>query len=173
MLEVDWHQLFVPNTSLVEIFIRGSVIYLVLFTVMRALPRRQVGGLAASDILVIVLIADAVQSGMAGKYESITEGILLAATIFLWATVIDWLDSRFPQLRLAEAKPLPVVIDGRLLRRNMKRENVTEDEVLSQLRQHGYVTLEEVRAAYIEGDGHFSVLGRDRGGQAPPDRRAQ
>jgi uncharacterized membrane protein YcaP (DUF421 family) len=171
MFEVDWHQLFVPSGSLAEIVLRGTVIYLVIFAVMRVLPRREVGGISASDILVIVLIADAVQEGMAGRYESITEGLLLAATIFSWATAIDWIDYRFPQLRLAEAGPLPVVVDGRLLRRNMKREKVTEDEVLAQLRQHGYLHLAEVKAAYIEGDGHFSVIGREREKHAPPARR--
>jgi uncharacterized membrane protein YcaP (DUF421 family) len=173
MFEVDWSHLFVPNTSVVEIVIRGSVIYLVLFAVMRLLPRREVGGVAASDILVIVLIADAVQEGMAGKYESITEGLLLAATIFFWASVVDWLDFRFPHLRLAEPRAVAIVRDGRLLRRNMAREKVTEDEVMAQIRQHGYTKVEEVRVALIEGDGHFSVIGHDRAKQSPPVRRAQ
>ena len=160
MFEVDWARLLVPSGSLAEIVIRGSVIYLILFAVMRFLPRREVGGVSASDILVIVLIADAVQEGMAGRYESITEGVLLAATIFFWATVIDYLDFHFPQLKLAEGGPTPIVRDGRLLRRQMERQKVTEEEVMAQLRQHGFERLHEVSAAYIEGDGHFSVIGR-------------
>ena len=172
MFDVDWSRLFVPSTSLAEIFIRGSVIYLVLFAVMRLLPRREVGGLGAADILVIVLIADAVQEGMAGKYESITEGLLLAGTIFLWATVIDWLDFRFPDLHLAEGGPIRVVADGRLLRRNLDREQVTEEEVMAQLRQHGFEKLEDVKAAYIEGDGQFSVVGRGKPQAQPRRHRA-
>ena len=160
MFDVDWGRLFIPSGSLLEIFLRGSVIYLALFAVMRFLPRREVGGLGAADILVIVLIADAVQQGMSGRYESITEGLLLAATVFAWATLIDWIDYRFPNLRLAEGPPLMVVRNGRLLRRNMRREQVTEDEVLAQLRQHGFENIEDVAKAYIEGDGQFSVLGR-------------
>jgi uncharacterized membrane protein YcaP (DUF421 family) len=160
MFDVDWSRLFMPSASLPEIFLRGSVIYLALFAAMRFLPRREVGGLGAADLLVIVLIADAVQAGMSGRYESITEGLLLAGTIFLWATLIDWLDYRFPHLRLAEGPPVMVVKHGRLLRRNMRREQVTEDEVHEQLRLHGYEKLEDVAAAYIEGDGQFSVLGR-------------
>jgi len=169
VLEVDWTRLLVPSGSLLEIVIRGTTIYLVLFVVMRFLPRREVGGLGAADILLIVLIADAVQEGMAGRYESVTEGLLLAGTIFFWATLIDWTDYRFPHLRLTEGPPLAVVRNGRLMRRNMAREQVTEDEVLSQLRQHGYESLDGVRAAYIEGDGRFSVLGRKgASAQVPP-----
>ena len=160
MFEVDWARLLVPSGSLAEIVIRGSVIYLILFAVMRFLPRRQVGGVSASDILVIVLIADAVQEGMAGRYESITEGLLLAATIFFWATLIDVADYHFPQLKLAEGGPTPVVRDGRLLRKHMARQKVTEEEVMAQLRQHGFERLDEVTRAYIEGDGHFSVIGK-------------
>lgn len=175
MFDVDWGRLFVPTASLAEIFLRGSVVYLLLFAVMRILPRREVGGMGAADILVIVLIADAVQNGMSGSYESITEGLLLAGTIFFWATVVDWLDFRFPKLKLAEGGQILVVKDGRFLRRNMRREKVTEAEVLAQLRQHGYDQVEQVSAAYIEGDGRFSVLGRRGPGQSqhqPPKTRA-
>jgi uncharacterized membrane protein YcaP (DUF421 family) len=171
MFDVDWGHLFVPTTSLAEIFLRGTVIYLLLFAVIRLLPRREVGGLGAADILVIVLIADAVQEGMSGRYESITEGLLLAGTIFFWATAIDWLDFRFPQLRLSEGGPIQVVKDGRLLERQMRRQKVTEEEVMSHLRQHGYDDLADVSAAFIEGDGQFSVLGRRRSPSGGPRQK--
>jgi uncharacterized membrane protein YcaP (DUF421 family) len=160
MFELDWGRMFAPSGSLLELFIRGSVIYLSLFAVMRFLPRREVGGLGASDVLLIVLIADAVQAGMAGRYESITEALVLAGTIYFWATVIDIVDFRYPGLRLSEGRPIAVIRNGRILRKNLERQKVTEDEVMAQLRQHGYRNLGEVIAAYIEGDGHFSVLGR-------------
>lgn len=166
MPHVNWSQLFIPSGSLVEIVIRGSVIYLLLFAAMRLLPRRQVGGLVATDLLIIVLIADALQNAMAGQYKSITEGIVLAAVIFAWAYVIDWLDYRFPHLNIAAAGPLPVVRNGRFVRRNMARERVSEEEILSALRLHGLDSTEKVAAAYIEGDGRFSVLLRD--GRKPP-----
>lgn len=170
MFDVSWSKLFVPSLSLAEVFIRGSATYLVLFAVMRLLPRREVGGMGASDILVIVLIADAVQNGMSGQYESITEGLLLALTIFGWASLIDWLDFRFPALRLAEGPPLAVVKNGRMLRRNMNREQVTEDELMAQLRQHGFEKIEDVASAYIEGDGQFSVLGKRRDSSHQPHK---
>lgn len=171
MFEIDWSQLFIPSTSLAEIAVRGTAIYVFLFAVMRFLPRREVGGMGASDILVVVLIADAVQQGMAGKYESITEALLLAGVIFFWATVIDYLDFHFPRLHISEPDAVRVVLQGRLLRRNMKREKVTEDEVMAQVRQHGFTSLEQVKAAYIEGDGHFSVIGRGAG-KTPPQKRS-
>lgn len=169
MLEIDWESLFVPAGSLAEIAIRGTIVYLALFVTMRLLPRREIGGMGAADILVIVIIADAVQNAMSGGYESITEGLLLAAVIFGWASLIDWLDYRFPGLHIAAARPLLIIRRGRMIHRNMKRDKVTEDEVLAQLRQHGIASASEVEAAYIEGDGHFSVIRRG----AEPMRPAQ
>ena len=174
MASVDWSKLFIPSGSLLEILIRGTVMYLLLFAAVRLLPRRQVGGLVSADVLIIVLIADAVQNAMAGGYRSITEGVVLAAVIFAWANVIDWLDFRFPHLNIAAARPLPVVHNGRFMRRNMAREQVSEEEVLSALRLHGLDSTEKVAAAYIEGDGRFSVLlhdGRKPPVDPPPERR--
>ena len=82
MFEIDWSKLAIPGGSLAEMFVRGTVIYLVLFLVMRFLPRRTMGGVGPSDLLIVVLIADAVQNAMAGGYQSLTEGLLLAAVIF-------------------------------------------------------------------------------------------
>ena len=172
---VDWSKLFVPSGSIVEIVIRGTVIYLMLFAAMRLLPRRQVGGLVAADLLIVVLIADALQNAMAGDYHSITEGVALAAVIFGWAYLIDWLDYKFPQLHIAAAGPLAVVRNGRFMRRNMAREQVSEEEVLSALRLHGLESIENVATAYIEGDGRFSVLlraGRKPPVDPPQERRA-
>jgi uncharacterized membrane protein YcaP (DUF421 family) len=159
---MDWESLFLPAESLLELVIRGTVIYLALFLALRFLPRRTVGAMGPSDLLVIVLIADAVQQAMAGDYHSITEGIVLAAVIFGWATFIDWLDFKFPQWHLAAAGPLLIISNGELLRQNMKRQQITEDEVLSQLRQHGQDSPRVVDKAYVEGDGHFSVILRSR-----------
>ena len=158
MFEVDWSELFVPSGSLAAIAIRGTIVYLVLFTAMRLLPRRTIGQASASDLLIIVLIADAVQNAMAGEYRSITEGVLLAAVIIGWALLIDWLDHRFPHLQLSGGKELLLIEDGKLLRRNMARQLITEEEVLAQLRQHGLDSPAQVRKGYIEGDGHFSLL---------------
>jgi uncharacterized membrane protein YcaP (DUF421 family) len=174
MFEVDWSELLIPSGSLVAIAVRGTAIYLVLFLLMRFLPRRTIGQASASDLLIIVLIADAVQNGMADEYRSITEGLLLAAVIIGWALLIDWLDYRFPRLHLATGREVMLIEDGQLLRRNMARQLITEDEVLSQLRLHGLDSPAQVRKGFIEGDGHFTLLLRGNAPiGAPPLARAR
>jgi uncharacterized membrane protein YcaP (DUF421 family) len=157
-MDIDWQQIFMPSGSILEIMVRGTLIYLALFVTMRMLPRRTMGGMAPSDLLVIVLIADAVQNGMSNQYESVTEGLALAAVVFGWTVVIDYIDHRWPRLHLAAAQKLPVVVNGRMLRANMERERITEEELMSQLRLHGQDSLAGVAHAYVEGDGHVSVI---------------
>src|SRR5689334_18120198 len=90
---VDWHGMFVPSASLLELVIRGSLIYLLIVAGFRIF-RRDAGSLSVSDLLVVVLIADAAQNGMAGEYKSITEGVVIVSTIFIWNYCLDWLSFR-------------------------------------------------------------------------------
>jgi uncharacterized membrane protein YcaP (DUF421 family) len=157
---IDWRSLFVPGGSLAEIALRGAVMYLALFFLFRLLPRRHIGLLGTSDLLVVVIIADAAQNGLAGEYRSVTEGLVLVGTILLLDYAIDWLDYRFPALRLNAADPVALVRDGRIVRATMGREKITEDELMTQLREQGIEDLRDITRAYLEGDGHVSVIRR-------------
>jgi len=164
MTGIDWRAVFVPDTPALEIIVRGSVMYLALFALLRFVLRREAGSIGVADLLVIVLIADAAQNGMATGYTSIADGILLVATIVFWAYALNWLGYHFPAVqRLIHPPPLPLVRDGRLLRRNMRRELITEDELLSQLRLQGCEDLADVEFAAMEGDGRISVVTRQAG----------
>jgi uncharacterized membrane protein YcaP (DUF421 family) len=154
----DWHAVFVPTLPLAEVAVRGSLVYFALFAMLRLLPKRELGSIGAADLLMLVLIADAVQNAMGADYKSVTEGIVLVATILFWSFSIDWLDHRFPRLHLVSTEPLLLISDGRIMRRNLEKERITEQELMSQLRYHGIATPEEVSRAYIEGDGKLSVV---------------
>jgi uncharacterized membrane protein YcaP (DUF421 family) len=164
LLHIDWKSVFVPTVSLLEIVLRGTVVYLLLFFVLRVL-RREAGALGISDLLVVVLIADAAQNAMSSEYKSVTEGAALVGTIIAWDYSLDWLGYRFQALgRLLRPAPLPLVKDGRALRQNLRREMVSMEELMSQLREQGVEHLSEVKKCYLEGDGHVSVIKKDSGG---------
>jgi hypothetical protein len=74
--QIDWQKLLIPEQPAVESVIRGTIVYLLLFVVMRFLLKRRSGGLGMADVLVVVLIADAVQNAMGSEYKSVTEGVL-------------------------------------------------------------------------------------------------
>lgn len=156
---MDWKSLFSLDVPLLEIVLRGSVIYIALFVLLRIVLKRQAGSLGMTDLLLITLIADASQNAMAGEYRSLPAGIVLVSTIIFWSYAFDWLSFKFPWFnRLTEPPPLPLIKDGKLLRRNMRRELITEEELMSQLREQGLDQVEIVKEAYMEPDGHISVV---------------
>lgn len=169
---VDWASVFLPDTPILEIVVRGSVMYLALFWLLRFVLKRVAGMIGMADLLMVVLIADAAQNGLADSYTSVTDGIILVMTIVFWNYTLDWAGYRFPRFqRFFHPPPLPLVRDGRLLADNMRRELITRGELMSQLREQGVADLREVKQAYIEGDGRISVVRRELPQRATSERR--
>ena len=172
VLQIDWHELLVPTISLLELVLRGSIVYLGILTAMRVL-RREAGELSTADLLVIVLVADAAQNAMAGEYHSITEGVVLIATIFGWNYLLDWLGYRYPWVHsLLHAAPLLLVKDGRILRRNLRSAMLTLDDLKEQLREQGVAEFSEVKRCFLEDDGRLSVIRQSDGSPAGTPERA-
>ena len=163
----DFLSLFRLSLPPSEIIVRGTAMYWFLFLLFRFVIRRDVGSIAIADMLLLVLIADASQNAMAGGYESITDGCLLVATIAGWNYLLDWCSYRFSGVRrIIEAKPLLLVRNGRMQRANMRRELITVDELMAQLRKEGVTELGEVSEAYMENNGEISLVleeGADKG----------
>jgi uncharacterized membrane protein YcaP (DUF421 family) len=159
---IDWNAVFVPQVSLLELFLRGTIVYLAIFALLRVVPKRQVGGISPSDILVVVLLAEAAGNAFGRDYKSVVEGAVLVATVLFWSLALDWLQHRFPAIERVVREPkLKLVENGRLLRRNMRSELVTVEELMAQLREKGIENAADVRAAFIESDGHISVIAKD------------
>ncbi len=162
-MDIDWQGMFSFDVPVLEIFIRGSTMYLALIFLLRVILRRQSGGLESGDILLLILLADASSNGMAGEYKSIPDGIVLVATLMFWNFFLDWLCFKFPWFeRLMEAKPIVLVKNGKMLHKNMRKEYVTRAELLGQLREQGIDKLHQVKRAYIESDGKLSVIEMDQ-----------
>jgi uncharacterized membrane protein YcaP (DUF421 family) len=169
----SWRHMLVPDLSLVEVFVRGTVVYLVLFALLRFILKRESGAMSVTDLLVVVLIADAAQNAMSSEYNSVSDGLLLVATIVGWAALLDWLGYRWRWLaRLLWPRPLLLVRDGKPLHKNMRRELLTEDQLRSQLRLQGLTGFEQVREAYMEPDGRISVIARQPQHHEEPERRS-
>ena len=133
--------------------------YLSLFLLMRFVLKRESGSIGTADLLMVVVIADAAQNAMAGDYKSITDGVILVVTIMFWNYAIDWLSYHSPTMRrVLQPKPLLLVKNGRLYKQNMRKELITKEELIAELRENGVEDLSEVKEARIEEDGHVSVI---------------
>ena len=156
---MDWANILVPSAPLVELLVRGTLVFLGLMVLLRVLGQREAGGLGLTDLLVVVLVVDAASSGLTGETHSIGDGFILVLTILFWSVVLDAVSYRWPRLgRFIKARPKPLIEDGRLNRRVMRRELMTDVEVYAQLRLHGIEGLEQVHRAYLEPNGMISVV---------------
>jgi len=92
---IDWSEIFGFSVSPLELIIRGSLVYWLLFLLFRFVVRRDVGTVGIADILVLVLVADAAQNAMAGEYRTVSDGAVVVLTIIGWNVLLDWLAFRF------------------------------------------------------------------------------
>jgi uncharacterized membrane protein YcaP (DUF421 family) len=164
---IDWYAIFVPTGSILELVLRGSLMYLFILAGFR-LFRREAGSLSVSDLLVVVLIADAAQNGMAGEYKSLTEGAIVVATIIGWNYALDYLAyrSRFVYW-LLHPPSLMLIRDGQIQRRNLRSEMITTEDLLQQLREQGVDDVKDVKGCFLESDGRISVVKRTSDQSSP------
>ncbi len=156
---VDWGSIFSMETPLLEIFVRGSVMYLGLFCLLRLVLKRQAGSLGMTDLLVLVLLADAAQNAMAADYRTLPDGLALVATLIFWNYTLEWLGFRFALFeRFIHPKPRILVKDGQMIRKHMQKELISEDDLMSRLREQGIDKISQVKEACMEGDGKISVV---------------
>ena len=164
--------LFSIHVPVLELVLRGSLVYWLLFAIFRFVLRRDVGAVGIADILLLVIVADAAQNAMSGGYDTIAEGAILVCTIVGWNWLLDVLSWRFALVRrFATPTRLTLVRDGVIQRRNMRREYITREELDEKLREQGIATLAEVRVAYLEGDGQISVIRREKSAEQPSSRK--
>lgn len=94
----DWQTLLAPDVPVAETCARGTLTFLAVFALMRAIGQRESGGLGITDILLVVLVAEAAAVGLHGEAESIADSALLVATILFWGLVLDAVAYRWPRL---------------------------------------------------------------------------
>lgn len=162
---VDWADVFLPTHSVLELVVRASAMYFTLFVLLRLVLRRHTGTLGTSDLLVVVLVAEIAGNGINADAFSVVGGAISVATVLLWTYVIEWLQYHVPWVeRLIREPKLRLIADGKLVRRNMRAELITFEELMAQLREQGVEDCAQVKAAYVEADGSISILCRKDNG---------
>lgn len=160
---LGWVDLFALTTPLLELFVRGTLVFLALIVALRIVGQREVGGLGLTDLLVVVLVVEAAGVGLRGEATSVGDSAVLVVTVLAWSVAVDAMSYRWPRISAAvKARPKAIIRDGEFDRHVLHREFMTRDEVLSQLRLHGITDPSTVHRAYIEPNGMVSVIRRDR-----------
>jgi uncharacterized membrane protein YcaP (DUF421 family) len=155
----DWARLFIPEMSLLEALIRGTFMYLALCLLLRAVLKRQAGKVSLSDLLVVSIVGGVCRNPLIKDAYSLTDGILVVAVVLFWSFALDWLSYYVPVVhKLLHAPSIPLIRDGQVLHGNLQRELMTEGQLTCKLRLHGARDPAEVPEAWMEGDGHISVI---------------
>lgn len=165
LLPDHWAGLFALETPLLELVLRGVLLYLAILFLLRVMPRRTTGELAAMDLVLILLITEAAAHSL-GDYRSLADGVIQILVMALLALSVDFLSHRYAWFRkLTESPPLKIIENGKLLRRNLRREFITLEELHSHLRANDVQDVSEVLCAHVEGEGHITIVKKDRKGE--------
>lgn len=138
------------------IMIRAAILYVFLIIGTRIMRQRQVGILAGHNYLVAAGIVSLAAVRMVNSKTSIAEGIIIILIYALVNAFTSYLDVKFP--RLVDRIPVPVILNGKILKNNLDRVHVTLDNLLAQLRLKDAANLSEVQEVYIEPTGRVNVL---------------
>jgi len=160
---MEWPDMLRFTMDPLELVARGTLMFWFLFLIFRFILRRDVGSVGVSDFLFVVILGDAAQNAMIGDGTSASDGMLLIATLVVWNWSVDRLTYSFPALeKMLAGKRLCLVRDGKMQRREMRREYITTEELMAKLREQGSDDLSEVKAMFLEADGEISVLKKEK-----------
>ena len=156
------------GSSLPEIVLRTALVYLFLVVVLRITGKREVGQMSILELIVILLISDAVQNSMVGDNTTLLGGMVAVLTLFGIDLLLKAIAARSRPVRAAlEGEPRLLVRDGTLLTHALNEENVEPREVEAAVRANNLAGIEDVRFAVLETDGSISVVPKSTESDSP------
>jgi uncharacterized membrane protein YcaP (DUF421 family) len=142
-----------------DIVLRGIVLFVFASFVMRIVGRRELSSLGAIDLVLLIVLGDALQQGLTQDDYSVTGAMIAVSTIALMQVGLSYAGFRFRRLRpVLEGEPVVIVQDGHVIERNLRRDRITIDEVLEEARQQQIGSLDDVAWAVLESNGKMSFL---------------
>jgi uncharacterized membrane protein YcaP (DUF421 family) len=142
-----------------DIALRTIVVFAVLLVLMRVIGRRELSSLQPFDLILLIILGDAVQQGLTQDDYSLTGALIVVFTFALLQVFVSWLGYKFPGARpILEGEPIVIVQDGNVIERNLRRERLTEAEIAEEARCSGIAHLAQVRWAVLETNGKISFI---------------
>ncbi len=151
-MTASWH-------TLLDVALRTSVVYFALLIGLRLTGTRQLGQMSTFDLVLLLIIANAVQNAMVGPDTSLAGGLVAAGVLIAWHRVIDWWRLRSRGIsKLLTGEGIMLIHAGRILEEHCVRAGITHDELRQALREHGVASVQDVMLAVLEPDGAISVV---------------
>ena len=150
--------MFEMGTSAHEIVARTALVYVGVFLGFRLMGKRELGQMTVFDLVVILLIANAVQNAMTGPDFSVEGGLLAALVLLVVNRTVAWLGWRWNAWGLLEGTPTVLVQRGQFVDPSLRKEKVARSDIEKAMREHGVESVEGVRLAVLETDGSISIV---------------
>ena len=151
-----------------EFLARGAVVYVFLLILLRLTGKRQVGQLAPFDLVLLLVLSNAVQNSMNAGDNSLVGGLISATTLVGVNYVVGIATFRSKKLEaIIEGRPQVLIHNGKLFEDVMARAHLTHHELHAALRQSGCASVDDVRSAVLENSGTISVISKVRKDEAP------
>ncbi|MBA3928547.1 MAG: hypothetical protein C0521_03040 [Xanthomonas sp.] len=141
--------------------LRACVVYFILLAMIRMTGKRTMGQFTPFDMLLVVLLGNAVQNALLGQDTSVGGGLLLAATLIGLNWIVGFLSARSPKVeRWVEGSPVLLARDGQVYRDVLRRELISREDFDKAMRDAGCLDLDDIRLAVLENNGHITVVAR-------------
>ena len=142
-----------------ELIARGLLIYFFLILLLRATGKRQIGQMSPFDLVLLMVLSNAVQNSMNGGDNSVTSGLILAITLVAANWTVGKITSSSKTMeKLIEGSPQVLFHDGKIYEKILSEDQITRQELIAAVHKAGYNGLDEVRTAILENDGSISVI---------------
>src|SRR5919199_2221235 len=142
-----------------DLVLRAIVTFFFIFLLTRVIGRRELSSLEPFDLILLIVLGDAVQQGLTQDDYSVTGAVIAVSTLALLQVFTSYLSYRFPRVRpVLEGEPTIIVQDGKPIERNLNRERLTVEEIAAEARQQQIASLDDVRWAVLETNGSISFL---------------
>ena len=146
-----------------EFILRGIIVYFFLIVLLRLTGKRQIGQMAPFDLVLLLVLSNAVQNAMNGGDNSVIGGIISAVSLVGTNWVVGLLTYKSKRMEaLVEGRPEVLIHNGKLFEETLQQTKITHHELMTALREAGCATVEDVRGALLETDGNISVIPKDK-----------
>lgn len=150
------------NNPYLHIVISSTAVYIFITIAVRIFGKKELAQLSVLDIVFVLLISNAVQNAMVGSDTSLMGGLLAAGTLFALNFLFKYLIFRFKGLtHLLEGEPVILVVEGKVKDKNLRKMEISTDELIEAIHEHGVQSIRDVNLAMLEVDGNISVMSDD------------
>src|SRR6266536_2330726 len=144
-----------------ETVLRAAIMYLFIFAIMRVIGKKELSGMSAFELVLLIVMGDLIQQAVTQQDNSITAAVLAVSTMALLVVATSYVSFRFQRIStVTEGIPVVIVRNGRVQQQLIRMERLTEGEVREAAREQGIADIRDVVVGILETDGKFSFVKR-------------